>query len=120
MIKVIITGPKLTLFFSPDSVNDGLSKCILQIYIDCCYDLVSPAKSSKSSSKPSPMVELQVGQGECQSSWPESYTSNPVFEQDFVFLITNIHVDDLHIKVIDFGHKNQVIGKSNFFPTESP
>ena len=114
MIKVIITGPKLTLFFSPDSVNDGLSKCILQIYIDCCYDLVSPAKSSKSSSKPSPMVELQVGQGECQSSWPESYTSNPVFEQDFVFLITNIHVDDLHIKVIDFGHKNQVIGKSNF------
>ena len=60
------------------------------------------------------MVELQVGQGECQSSWPESYTSNPVFEQDFVFLITNIHVDDLHIKVIDFGHKNQVIGKSNF------
>lgn len=93
-----------------EGVNDGLSKCILQVYVDCCHDLISPGKSAKASSKPSPIVELQVGQGECQSSWPQSYTTNPVFEQDFVFLITNTHVDDLHVKVVDSGHKNAVIG----------
>merc|ERR1719464_1355022 len=93
-----------------ESANDGLSKCLLQVYVDCCHDLKSPSTSSKTSSKPSPIVELQVGQGESQSTWPQDFTTEPVFESSFVFMISNPHVDDLHIKIIDSGHKNAVIG----------
>ena len=53
---------------------------------------------------------MQVGQGKSQSTWPQSYTTEPVFEEVFVFMITNPLVDDLHIKIIDSGHKNAVIG----------
>jgi len=93
-----------------ESLNDGLNKCMLQVYVDCCHDLKSPSTSSKTSSKPSPIVELQVGQGESQSTWPQDFTTEPVFESSFVFMISNPHVDDLHIKIIDSGHKNAVIG----------
>ena len=61
-------------------------------------------------SKLSPIVELQVGQGESQSTWPQDFTTEPVFESSFVFMISNPHVDDLHIKIIDSGHKNAIIG----------
>ena len=53
---------------------------------------------------------MQVGQGESQSTWPQDFTTEPVFESSFVFMISNPHVDDLHIKIIDSGHKNAVIG----------
>ena len=35
-----------------ESLNDGLNKCMLQVYVDCCHDLKSPSTSSKTSSKP--------------------------------------------------------------------
>ena len=41
---------------------------------------------------------------------PKYYDSDPVFEQGFVFLVVNLHSDDLHIKVLDTGHKNSIIG----------
>ena len=53
---------------------------------------------------------MQVGQGESQSTWPQDFTTEPVFESSFVFMVSNPHVDDLHIKIIDSGHKNAVIG----------
>ncbi len=75
------------------------------------------------------MVELRVGQvsklfvftilrnvftpnfqGEAQTTWPQYYDNNPVFEQGFVFTVVNPHSDDLHIRVLDSGHKNAVIG----------
>ena len=48
--------------------------------------------------------------GEPQSTWPQYYDSNPVYEQGFVFTVGNPHVDDLHIQIIDQGHKNANIG----------
>merc|ERR1719468_43100 len=89
---------------------DGPSRCLIHVYVDSCHDLKSAALSGKSSSKPSPMVELQVGNGEPQATWPVNYEESPVFEQGFVFTVANPHADDLHIKVIDSGHKNAVIG----------
>ena len=44
------------------------------------------------------MVELKVGQ-ESQTTFPQYYTLEPVFEQGFVFLVVNPDADDLHIKV---------------------
>ncbi len=41
---------------------------------------------------------------------PKHYDSDPVFEQGFVFLVVNPDSDDLHIKVLDTGHKNSIIG----------
>lgn len=50
--------------------------------------------------------------GEAQSTWPQYHDCNPVFEQGFVFTVCNPHFDDLHIRVIDTGHKNAVIGST--------
>lgn len=50
--------------------------------------------------------------GEVQSTWPQSYDTDPVFEQGFVFTVVNPHFDDLHIRVIDTGHKNALLGST--------
>ena len=55
---------------------------------------------------------MSILAGESQSTWPQYYDSNPVFEQGFVFTICNPHSDDLHIRIIDSGHKNAEIGKT--------
>lgn len=90
-------------------VDDGLAKCLLHVYVDSCQDLKAP-KTTKSSSKPSPEVELKVGNGEPQSTYQQHYDEDPAFEQGFVFTVVNPHSDDLHVKVIDKGHKDAVIG----------
>jgi Ca2+-dependent lipid-binding protein len=72
--------------------------------------LKSGATSNKLNSKPSPVVELQVGHGDTQTTWPQYHDSDPVFEQGFVFTVINPHSDDLQIRVLDSGHKNAVIG----------
>ena len=41
---------------------------------------------------------------------PRFYDTDPVYEQGFVFLVVNPHSDDLHIKILDSGHKNANIG----------
>lgn len=92
--------------------SEGLSQCLLHIYVDCCHDLKSPATSAKLTSKPSPQVELRVAQGDVQTTWPKYYDQDPVFEQGFVFTVVNPHADDLHIRIIDVGHKNAVIAQT--------
>ena len=56
-------------------------------------------------------MELYVGNAlESQKTWPQYHTNDPVFEQGFVFTVINPYSDDLHIKVIDSGHKDAEIG----------
>ena len=95
------------MFFT--GAEDGLTKCLLHVYVDSCQDLKAP-KSSKRSSKPSPEVQLKVGNGDPQSTFQQYFEENPAFEQGFVFTVINPHSDDLHIKVIDKGHKDAEIG----------
>ena len=83
-----------------------LTKCLLHVYVDCCKDL---QVSKASAQKPSPKVELRVGQ-ESQHTFPKYYSAEPVYEQGFVFLIVSPEADDLHIKVLDTAHKDNVIG----------
>ena len=93
-----------------DLEDDGRAHCLLHVFIDSCHGLESPATKSKESSKPSPKVELFIGsEKESQSTWPQYYTNDPVFEQGFVFTVTNPYSDDLHLRVIDTGHKDTEI-----------
>jgi len=89
--------------------------------------------TKRTSSKPSPCVEMSVAGQDSQQTWfafsiklhfkeqildhmsiifyrPQYFDTDPVFEQGFVFMVVNPHSDDLHIKVLDTGHKNTVIG----------
>jgi len=92
-----------------EDVDDGLAKCLLHVYVDSCQELKAP-KTAKRTSKPSPEVELKVGNGEPQTTFQQHYSEDPAFEQGFVFTVINPHSDDLHVKVIDKGHKDAVIG----------
>lgn len=54
------------------------------------------------------MVTLRVGQ-ETQSTFPQYYTNNPVFEQGFVFMVVNPDADDLHVKIVDTRKDDSVL-----------
>ena len=75
--------------------GEGLTKCLLQVFIDSCKGLVEKTK------KPCPIVVMDVGSKDQQSTWAQNYTVDPVFEQGFIFLVANPDSDDLHIKVLD-------------------
>ena len=100
------------LFFKISDYHDeDEAKCLLHVYIDSCHNLQSPATKYKESSKPSPFVELNIGNNvESQKTYPESFTNDPVFEKGFTFTVINPYSDDLHIRVIDSGHKDTEIG----------
>ena len=94
-----------------DYHDEDEAKCLLHVYIDSCHNLQSPATKYKESSKPSPFVELNIGNNvESQKTYPESFTNDPVFEKGFTFTVINPYSDDLHIRVIDSGHKDTEIG----------
>ena len=89
----------------------------MHVYIDSCHDLKAPT-TKKHSSKPSPAVELKVGNGEAQETHMQYFENNPVFEQGFVFSVSNPYSDDLHIKIIDKGHDNTIIGMATITTSE--
>ena len=66
--KVLMTLSWLTVskekssLITQDDGTEGLAKCLLHVYVDSCNELRSPS-TSKTSSKPSAIVELQVGNG---------------------------------------------------------
>ena len=70
------------------SSPDGVTQCLLHIYLDSCKNL-----EQKGAKEPSPIVEMSIGSGgECskQVSRLRSHnlqTFSPVFEQGFVFLV---------------------------------
>ena len=102
---------QISFFKISDYHDEDEAKCLLHVYIDSCHNLQSPATKYKESSKPSPFVELNIGNNvESQKTYPESFTNDPVFEKGFTFTVINPYSDDLHIRVIDSGHKDTEIG----------
>ena len=75
--------------------GEGLTKCLLEIFIDSCKGLTEKTK------KPCPIVVMDVGGKDNQSTWAQNHTIEPVFEQGFIFLVKNPDTDNLHIKVLD-------------------
>ena len=63
-------------------------------------------------------MELKVGNGEAQETHMKYFENNPVFEQGFVFLVSNPHSDDLRVKIIDKGHDNTPIGEATIFTSD--
>ena len=100
--KVIVLNVKQSsnLFkcFSGNKIDDGLAKCLLHIYIDSCHNLRSLDKTTKPSTK----IELQMGQNDRQTTRVILKDTDPLFRQEFAFLVYNPCVDDLNIKVIDY------------------
>ena len=94
-------------------IGEGLTKCLLEIFIDSCKGLVEKTK------KPCPIVVMDVGGKDNQSTWTQNHTIDPVFEQGFIFLVTNPHTDDLHIRVLDSAissdpfDRNALLGEVN-------
>ena len=63
--------------------RDGLVKCLLYVYVDSCKGLAQGSRT------PSPIVTLNVGVEKEQETLPQRYSTNPVFEESFVFFVTN-------------------------------
>jgi Ca2+-dependent lipid-binding protein len=93
--------------------GEGLTKCLLEVFIDSCKGLVEKSK------KPCPIVVMDVGGKDKHSTWAQNYTIDPVFEQGFVLLVVNPQCDDLHLKVLDSAissdphDRNALLGELN-------
>jgi len=87
--------------------TDEHAKCILHIYIDSCQGLEDPKNPGY---KPSPQVQISCAK-DARSSWPKGYTVDPVVEQGFVMLVTSPTSDDIHIRVLDAGKKNDCLAE---------
>ena len=77
-----------------DNINSS-NKCILQLYVDSCADLVGKFK------KPSPFVVINVGRKQEKKTKAQWHTTNPVFEEGFAFLVNNPFTEFIHVKVLD-------------------
>uniref|UniRef100_A0A0K2UPA4 Extended synaptotagminlike protein 2a [Tribolium castaneum] n=1 Tax=Lepeophtheirus salmonis TaxID=72036 RepID=A0A0K2UPA4_LEPSM len=86
--------------------RDEAISTVLQVYIDSCKGV-----ESVKAKKPCPMVELTAGH-ETQNTWAQYNTTDPVYEQGFVFLVVNPEADDLKIRVINSekSSKSEVLG----------
>ena len=47
-----------------------------------------------------------------QQTFPQYFTTDPVFEQGFVFLVVNPDADDLVVKILDTKHKEKEIASA--------
>ena len=47
-----------------------------------------------------------------QQTFPQYFTTDPVFEQGFVFLVVNPDADDLTVKILDTKHKEKEIASA--------
>ena len=88
------------------AVDRDLAKCLLHVYVDSAKEVYA-----KDGDKPSPMAQLRVGQ-DVQHTFPQYFTTDPVFEQGFVFLVVNPDADDLTIKILDTKHKEKEIASA--------
>ena len=75
--------------------NSITNKCILQVFIDSCSDLVERSK------KPSPFVSINVGRRQEKRTKAQWHTTDPIFEEGFAFLVNNLYTEFLHVKVLD-------------------
>ncbi|XP_077365537.1 extended synaptotagmin-2 isoform X2 [Festucalex cinctus] len=77
--------------------NDGLSSALLVVYLDSATNLPS---AKKSSSEPSPYVQLTVGH-KTQESKIRYKTKEPLWEDSFSFLVHNPRRQELEVEVKD-------------------
>jgi len=93
--------------------GEGLTKCLLEVFVDSCKGLHEKTK------KPCPIVVMDVGGKDNQSTWAQNHTIDPVFEQGFIFLVMNPHTDNLHVRVLDSAissdpfDRNALLGEVN-------
>nr|XP_046227331.1 extended synaptotagmin-2 isoform X2 [Scatophagus argus] len=81
--------------------NDGLSSALLVVYLDSAKNLPS---AKKSSSEPSPYVQLTVGH-KTQESKIRYKTKEPLWEDCFSFLVHNPRRQEIEVEVKDDKHK---------------
>nr|XP_057916520.1 extended synaptotagmin-2 isoform X2 [Doryrhamphus excisus] len=77
--------------------NEGLSSALLVVYLDSAKNLPS---AKKSSSEPSPYVQLTVGH-KTQESKIRYKTKEPLWEDCFSFLVHNPRRQELEVEVKD-------------------
>ncbi|RVE61234.1 hypothetical protein OJAV_G00168660 [Oryzias javanicus] len=80
--------------------NDGLSSAILIIFLDSAKNL--PAK--KVTSDPNPFVQFTVGHKSFESK-TKYKTVQPLWEENFTFLIHNPKTQELEVEVKDAKHE---------------
>jgi len=83
-----------------------LAKCLLHVYVDSAKEVYA-----KGGDKPSPMAQIRVGQ-DVQQTFPQYFTTDPVFEQGFVFLVVNPDADDLTVKILDTKNKDKEVASA--------
>ena len=104
-IQLSLTWLQATLDKSilQDSQRNCQAQCLLHIFLDSCHNLKS--------SQPSPFVKFYIrNKKESKLSRTKYYTNDPIFEEGFEFTVIDPYTDDLHIKVIDSGHKDAEMG----------
>ncbi|XP_038149489.1 extended synaptotagmin-2 isoform X4 [Cyprinodon tularosa] len=80
--------------------NDGLSSAVLVVFLDSARSLPS---GKKVASDPSPFVQFTVGHNSFDSKIKYK-TNEPVWEENFTFLIHNPKQQELEVKVKDAKH----------------
>ncbi|CAJ1082069.1 LOW QUALITY PROTEIN: extended synaptotagmin-2 [Xyrichtys novacula] len=81
--------------------NDGLSSALFVVYLDSAKNLPS---AKKSSSEPSPYVQMTVGHKTLESKIRYK-TKEPLWEDCFSFLVHNPRRQELEVEVKDDKHK---------------
>ncbi|KAM6907963.1 extended synaptotagmin-2 isoform 2-T3 [Lycodopsis pacificus] len=81
--------------------NDGLSSALLVVYLDSAKNLPS---AKKSSSEPSPYVQLTVGHKTLESKIRYK-TKEPLWDDCFSFFVHNPRRQELELEVKDDKHK---------------
>ncbi|XP_053186791.1 extended synaptotagmin-2-like [Scomber japonicus] len=81
--------------------NDGLSSCVLVVFLDSARNLPS---GKKVTSDPSPFVQFRVGHKSFDSK-TRYKTNEPVWEEAFTFLIHNPKSQELEVEVKDEKHE---------------
>eukprot|EP00095_Tigriopus_kingsejongensis_P003141 maker-scaffold438_size171652-snap-gene-0.39 protein:Tk03141 transcript:maker-scaffold438_size171652-snap-gene-0.39-mRNA-1 annotation:"hypothetical protein KGM_14024" len=71
-------------------------KAVLQLYVDCCKNLVN-----KKGRSPKVKLTLKCGRYPAQESRVQDYSQNPEIEEEFAFLVTNPLSDKLVIEIQD-------------------
>ncbi|XP_028155501.2 extended synaptotagmin-3 isoform X1 [Diabrotica virgifera virgifera] len=87
---------KAALYESQQLQLSHMSSALLIVYIDSATNL----KQVRASTKPDPYVQLQLGR-QIKTTNSVMRTVNPVWEESFIFMLTNPDSDYLNLKIFD-------------------
>lgn len=76
---------------------------VLQVYIDCCKNLVN-----KKGRAPKAKLTMKCGHDEVQESEVQDYSQNPEIEEEFDFLVSNPLTDKFTIQLEDTKYKTDL------------